>query len=87
MRGNSVASADELAKGFTVFSYAGKYFDTPPAKVVIGVLFEIKPLVIRRLLALVGSDRAVISEFVKINTVGSGVIENSVKNYMHTAFF
>ena len=59
----------------------------PPRFIVVGILLEAVPFIVRRLLRLIGADAGIVAEAVEVNAVGPGMAEDAVKDDVDACFF
>ena len=77
MADDPVLPADELPVGQVALLHVGQVRHIPPAVIAVGVLLaETEPVAVL-------APGAVVAEFVKIDAVGAGMVENAVQHNAH----
>ena len=77
---------DEIHVRRRRFFYVRQVRYAPPRFIVVGIMLEAVPFIVRRLLRLVGADAGIVAEAVEVDAVGTGMAEDAVEDDMD-AFF
>lgn len=71
---------DEIHVGRRRFFYVGQVFDAPPRFIVVGIVREPVPFIVRRFFGLIGTQGRIMAEAVEIDAVGASMAEYAIED-------
>src|SRR5699024_7164698 len=84
---HAVVAADEASIGRLVAPYRRQNLHAPPAAIFVGIFVERIPLVVTGFLRIVRARARIMTEFVEVTAVRSGVVEHTVEYYQNIPLY